>query len=76
MRAGRGFERLGEVVRLRAGKGAGEQGGRGAGAAPVALDVWLDDLENEYEVLVQRLRHVDRVLVKHGRKRRYLLPPK
>ena len=63
---------MGEEVRLRRG-GGGKRGGDGA---LVARDEWLDDLENEYETLVQRLRHVDRVLVKHGRKKRYLLPPK
>lgn len=40
----------------------------------VPLQLWLDDLESEYQVLVQRLRWVDMMLVKHGRKRSYLLP--
>lgn len=40
------------------------------------LALWLDDCQNEYDVLVARLRFLDDVLVKHKRKRRYLLPRK
>ena len=34
---------------------------------PACLQAWLDDLEGERDVLIMRLRQVDRVLVQHGR---------
>ena len=47
------------------------------GAAPPAgvdLEVWLDLLQNEYDCLVPRLRFLDLLLVRYGRKNSYLLP--
>lgn len=34
---------------------------------------WLNDLQNEYDALVSRLRYLDRTLVQHGKKKRLLL---
>ena len=38
---------------------------------PLSLDAWLDDKQSEYDMLVARLRYVDEVLVRHGRKRNF-----
>ena len=38
------------------------------------LDEWLDLLAAEREIVIQRLRQIDRVLVRHGRLRRVTLP--
>ena len=46
----------------------------GQAERPLSLDEWLDDIQNEYDTLIARLRYVDAVLVKHGRKRNLLLP--
>lgn len=38
------------------------------------LDVWLEDLGNERELLMKRLRFIEAHLVKHKRLRRFSLP--
>lgn len=40
----------------------------------VPLEVWLNDLENERNVIISRLRHIDKVLVDNGRLRAETIP--
>ena len=44
--------------------------------APVALDEWLDDAQNEYDALIMRLRNLERRLKKYGRIHQGALRPK
>ena len=37
-------------------------------AAPfVPLEAWLADLQNERDCIISRLRHIDKVLIEHGK---------
>lgn len=40
----------------------------------VPFSEWLDDKENERDVLIMRLRHVERLLIKNGRLKVESLP--
>lgn len=53
-----------------------DEDGQAPDPARLTLDEWLDACQNEYDVLVARLRFLDKVLVKYRRKRSYLLPRK
>ncbi len=42
--------------------------------APVPLDVWLDACESERDVVIMRLRQLDKILKTHGRLKHETLP--
>lgn len=41
---------------------------------PVPLEEWLEDKMAERDALIRQLRHVERLLLKHGRLRHPVLP--
>ncbi len=52
----------------------GDDSNNGVEPEFVPLDWWLDDLMNEREILLKRLRYLELYLVRHKKIKRYSLP--
>ena len=52
----------------------GDDSGNGREPEFVPLELWLDNLMNEREILLKRLRYIEAHLVRHKKIKRYSLP--